>query len=216
MDDVFKFIDDHKLIANIRASEHEDAVQLAQAILSGGFKIIEVSMSVPQAPRLIESLTKSGTSEGVLVGAGSVTDGEVAQRAISAGAKFIASHFLDTAIVMVCKNSSVFTVQSAATPTEVMEAFHAGVDLIDLYPIESLGGPVFARRLKKALPVTRLMVSGGISCENLLEYFRAGVTAVEIGSALCDKALIRAHNWTEVTERAKQFQQKLESLKIAR
>lgn len=216
MEDIFKFLDENKLIANIRASEHDDAAQLVKAVLAGGFKIIEISTSIPQSPRLIESLVKNGAANGILVGAGSVTDGEMVQRAINAGAKFVACHFIDKQILTVCKNNGVFAIQSAATPTEAMEAFNSGVDLIDLYPIDSLGGTLFARRLKRALPISRLMVSGGITCENFLDYLRGGVSVVEVASAICDKSLIRAHNWQEVTERAKKFQQKLEALKVAR
>lgn len=212
MEDIFKIFDEHKLVANIRATEHEDAAQLAKAVLAGGFKILEISMSVPQAPRLIEALSKNG----VLVGAGSVSDGEMAQRAINAGAKFIASHFVDKIILTVCKNNNVFVIQGAATPTEAMDAFNSDVDLIDLYPIDVLGGPSFAKRLKRSLPITRLMASGGINCDNFLEYLKVGVNAVEVGSAICDKSLIRAHNWAEVTERAKKFQQRLETIKAAR
>jgi len=212
LEDIFKILDEHKLIANIRASEHEDAAHLAKAVLAGGFKILEISMSVPQAPRLIEALSKNGA----LIGASSVTDGEMAQRAINAGAKFISSHFVDKIILTVGKNNNVFVIQSAATPTEAMDAFNSGVDLIDLYPIDVLGGPGFAKRLKRALPITRLMVSGGVNCDNFLEYLRVGANVVEIGSAICDKSLIRAHNWAEVTERAKKFQQRLESIKAAR
>jgi len=214
LDDTFKFFDDHKLIGIVRASEHEDATSIARALIAGGFKLIEVSMSVPQAPRLIESLAKKENGNGYWVGAGTVTDGEAAQRAINAGAKFISSQFTDKAILTVCKNNNTFVIQGAATPTEVMEANALSVDLVNLYPIDSIGGSAFLKRLKRFC--SHLMVSGGVTCDNVLDYLHDGATAVAIGRAICEKTLIRAHNWHEITERAKKFQQKLESLKIAR
>ena len=218
MDETLKFFDDHKLIAVVRAGDPEDAGQVARAVLAGGFKLIEIAMTIPQAPRVIESLAKKegANGNGYLIGAGTVTGGEMAQRAVNAGAKFISSQFTDKSILTVCKNNSTFVIQGAATPTEVMEAHGSSVDLINLYPIDFLGGSAYLKRLRKVCQISRLMVSGGVTCENVLDYIRDGAAAVAIGRSICDKALIRAHNWQEITERAKKFQQKLESLKIAR
>ncbi len=211
MDDTFKFIDDHKLIAAVRVSDAEDAQQIAHAIIAGGFKILEIAFSTPQATKLIETFSKK---ESILVGAGNILDGEMAQRAINAGAKFISSPFTDKAILTVCKNNSTFVIQGAATPTEVMEAQGINVDLINLYPVDLLGGSAYLKRLRKTCNLSRIMASGGITCENVVDYIRDGAVAVTIGRALCDKTLIRAHNWQEITERAKKIQQKLESLKV--
>lgn len=216
MHELHKFFDDHKLIGIVRASEHEDAVNIARAVLAGGFKIIEISMNIPQAPKLIESLCKKEHGNGYLVGAGTVTDGEIAQRAINAGAKFVSSQFTDKAILTVCKNNNSFVIQGAATPTEVMDAIGLSVDLVNLYPIDLLGGASYAPRLKKFCPISKLMASGGVTCENVLDHIRTGVAAVAIGRAICDKQLVRSHNWQEITDRARKFQQKLDSLKVAR
>ena len=215
MDDIetLKFIDDNKLIAVIRASELEDANAIAKAVIAGGFKILEISMNMPHATKLIESLSKK---ENLLVGAGSVPDAEAAQRAISAGAKYISSRFTDKAIITVSKNAGVFVIQGAATPTEIIEAQSMHVDLISLYPVDLLGGSKFLKRVRKLGQTSKLMVAGGIDCENFLDYIRDGAVAVSIGGAICDKALIRAHSWQEITERAKKVQQKLESLKVAK
>lgn len=210
MDDTLKFIDEHKLIASIRASDPDDAQAIAKALAAGGFKMFEIPMTVPHAARTIETLAKK---EELFVGAGTVADGEVAQRAINAGAKFVASQFTDKTVITVCKNNNTLVIQGAATPTEVMEATALFVDLINLYPIETIGGPSFLGRAKKFCPSsTRFLVSGGVTCDNILDYIREGATAVTLGRVLCDKSLIRAHHWDEITERAKKIYQKLESL----
>ena len=214
LDDVLKFIDDNKLIAVVRTSDAEDASAVAHAILAGGFKVIEISMNTPQAAKLIETLSKK---ENVFVGAGSISDGETAQRAVNAGAKFISCHFTDKAILTICKNNSTLVIQGAATPTEIMDAQEIGADLINLYPIDLIGGSLFLRRIRKLFTgPSRFVVCGGVNCENFMDYLRDGAMALEIGSSLSDKALIRAHNWQEITERAKKFQQKLETLRVAK
>ena len=213
MDDPLKFIEEQKIVAVIRAGEHSDADAIAKALIDGGIRILEITPTVPQAIRLIESLAKL---DQILIGFGSVTDPEQAYRAMNAGARYVSCHYTDKNIFTVCKNNNAVVIQGAATPTEVMEAYHLGVDLIKIYPASSLGEAPYLNRLRRSFPFLKLIPSGGVTLENFLDYLKVGATACVVGRSLSDKSLIRAHQWSEVTERAKQFIQKLESLKVAR
>ena len=213
MDEALKFFEEQKLIAVIRASEHSDADAIAKALIDGGIRIIEITPNVPQSTKLIESLAKQ---DQVLIGLGSATDGEQAHRAINAGARYVSCHYTDKNILTVCKNNNAPVIQGAATVTEAIEAYNLGVDLIKIYPANFLGGAPFVKRLRHSFPFLKLVPSGGVDLENFLEYLKVGATACAVGRSLCDKALIRAHQWAEITERAKQFVQKLESLKVPR
>lgn len=213
MDDPLKFFEEQKIIAVIRAGEHSDADAIAKALIDGGIKIIEITPSVPQFTKLIENLAKLNQ---VLVGLGSATDGEQAYRAINVGAQYVSSHYTDKNIFTVCKNNNAVVIQGAATVTEAIEAYNLGIDLIKIYPINFLGEVPYINRLRRSFPFLKLVPSGGVTLDNFLDYIKAGATACVIGRNLCDKGLIRAHQWTEITERAKQFTQKLESLKVAR
>ncbi|MBI4394725.1 MAG: bifunctional 4-hydroxy-2-oxoglutarate aldolase/2-dehydro-3-deoxy-phosphogluconate aldolase [Candidatus Omnitrophica bacterium] len=213
MDDPIKFFEDQKIIAVIRANEHADAEAIAKALIDGGIKILEITPNIPQYTKLIESLSKQ---EGILVGFGSAVDGEQAHRAISAGARYVSSHYTDKNIFTVCKNNNVVVIQGAATVNEAMEAYHLGVDLVKIYPVNFLGEAPYVGRLRRSFPFLKLIPSGGVNLENFLDYLKVGSTACVIGRSLCDKSLIRAHQWPEITERAKQFVQKLEFLKVPR
>ncbi|OGW86217.1 MAG: hypothetical protein A3C35_02725 [Omnitrophica bacterium RIFCSPHIGHO2_02_FULL_46_11] len=213
MDEPLKFIEEQKIIAVIRASEHADAEAIAKALIDGGIKIIEISANVPQATKLIESLVKL---DQILVGFGSVTDPEQAYRAINSGAKYVSCDYTDKNIFTVCKNNNAVVIQGSATVTEVIEAYNLGIDLIKIYPANFLGEVPFLNGLKRSFPFLRLAPSGGVNLDNFLDYIKAGATACVISRSLCDKATIRAHQWSEITERAKQFTQKLESLKVPR
>ena len=213
MDESLKFFEDQKIIAVIRAGEHSDADAISKALIDGGIKIIEITPNVPQATKLIESLAKL---DQILVGFGSVTDPEQAYRAINSGAKYVSCHYTDKNIFTVCKNNNALVIQGAATVTEAIEAYALGVDLIKIYPANFLGEAPFVSRLRRSFPFLKLVPSGGVNFDNFLDYFKAGASACVVGRSLCDKALIRAHQWPEITERAKQFVQKLESLKVAR
>lgn len=210
MDETLKFFEENKFVAVIRTSSAEDAEELLKAATTGGIKIAEITMTIPQATRLIENWSKK---EGLLIGAGTVTDGEMAQRAINAGAKFLSSHYTDREVISVGKNNNSFLIQGAVTPTEAVDAWQQGADLVNVYPAQSFGGPSYLRFLKGPLPFIKLMAAGDVTLENAFDYLKYAC-AVALSHPFFDKALIRANNWAEITERARQLTQKLESLKI--
>lgn len=212
MDETLKFVEENKFVAVIRTSSNDDAEQMLQAVTAGGVRILEITMTIPQATRLIESWSKK---EGLLVGAGTVTDGEMAQRAINAGAKFVASHYTDHEVISVGKNNNVFLIQGAVTPTEAVNAWQMGADLIRVYPAEFFGGPPYLKTLKGPLPFLKLMASGGVTPENAFDYLKYAC-AVALDQSFFDKALIRSNSWSEITEKTRQLTQKLESLKVSK
>lgn len=212
MDETLKFFEENKFVAVIRTSSNEDAEELLKAVTEGGIKIMEITMAVPQATRLIENWSKK---EGLLVGAGTVTDGEMAQRAINAGAKFLASHYTDREVISVGKNNGTFLIQGAVTPSEAVNAWQHGVDLVNIYPAQFFGGPAYLKSIKGPLPFIKLMASGDITLENAFDYLRYAC-AVALSHPFLDKSLIRSNNWAGITEQARQLTQKLESLKVSK
>jgi 2-dehydro-3-deoxyphosphogluconate aldolase/(4S)-4-hydroxy-2-oxoglutarate aldolase len=212
MDETLKFFEENKFVAVIRTGSPEDAEEVLKAVTAGGIRIVEITMSIPQATRLLESWSKR---EGLLVGAGTVTDGEMAQRAINAGARFLTSHYTDRDVISVGKNNNAFLIQGAVTPTEAVNAWQMGADLVKIYPAEFFGGPAYLKALKGPLPFVKFMASGAITQDNAFEYLKYAC-AVSLNRGFFDKALIRTHNWGEITERARQLAQKLESLKVSK
>ena len=210
MDETLKFFEENKFVAVIRTSSNEDAETLLKAVTEGGIKIIEITMTVPQATKLIENWNKK---EGLLVGAGTVTDGEMAQRAINAGAKFLSSHYTDREVMSVGKNNNTFLIQGAVTPTEAVNAWQQGADLVNVYPAQFFGGPAYLKSLKGPLPFIKLMGSGEVTLENAFDYLKYAC-AVELSVSFYDASLIRSNNWAGITEKVRQLTQKLESLKV--
>jgi 2-dehydro-3-deoxyphosphogluconate aldolase/(4S)-4-hydroxy-2-oxoglutarate aldolase len=212
MDETLKFFEENKFAAIIRTSSAEDAEQMLNAVTSAGIKIVEITMTIPQAIRLVENWSKK---EGLLVGAGTITDGEMAQRAINAGAKFLSSHYTDREVMSVGKNNNTFLIPGAFTPTEAVNAWQMGADLVNIYPVEVLGGPAYLRSLKGPLPFVKFMASGEITLDNAFDFLKYAC-AVSLNHAFFDRSLIRSNNWTEIAERTKALTQKLESLKVTK
>ena len=211
-DETLKFFEENKFVAVIRTTSAEDAEEMLQAITHAGLKILEVAMTIPQSARLIENWSKK---EGLLVGAGTVTDGEMAQRAINAGAKFLTSHYTDREVVNVGKNNNVFLIQGAVTPTEAVNAWQLGVDMVSVYPAEFFGGPGYLRSLKGPLPFIKFLAAGAITFENAFDYLKYACAAA-LDHTFFDRALIRSNNWAGIEERTRLLTQKLESLKVSK
>src|SRR5688572_22368474 len=131
MDSNFKWFEDFKLVAVIRSGSAEDAERMIKAASAGGFKIFEISTQTPQALKLVESWSKK---EGFCFGVSSVQDGEAAQRAINAGARFLASGYTDPEIINVARSNDSFVISGAATPTEAFTAYQLGADMARIYP----------------------------------------------------------------------------------
>jgi 2-dehydro-3-deoxyphosphogluconate aldolase/(4S)-4-hydroxy-2-oxoglutarate aldolase len=111
------------------------------------------------------------------------------------------------------KNNNTFLIQGAVTPTEAVNAWQMGADLVGVYPAEFLGGPQYIKSLKGPLPFVKFLAAGEITLENAFEYLKYAC-AVALNQSFFDKALIRSNNWPEITERTRQLTQRLEALKV--
>lgn len=207
-----KMIEENKLIAVIRSSSPKDAEAMISAAMDGGFRIFEISLQTPQVIRFLETYSRK---EDFLFGAGSITDGEAAQRVINAGAQFVSTPYTDREVINVAKNNHTFVIQGALTPTEVIQAYEFGADAVMVYPVSYSGGPQYLRALRNAVPFRKLIAAGGVQLESVFEYLKDSI-AVCIKQSLFERPLVRQDNWKEITERARLFNRKLETIKNSR
>lgn len=170
------------IVAVLRASSVEEAKEKAMAIFEGGIKIIEVTFTVPNADSVIRELS-SLKEKGAWIGAGTVLDVDMCRKAIESGAQFIVSPHLDEDISKYCKEKGVFYMPGVMTPTEIVKALKLGHKILKLFPGEVLK-PTFVKAMKGPFPEVEFVPTGGVSLENLHEWFEAGVLAVGVGTAL--------------------------------
>ena len=192
------------LVPVVRAASADEAKQAIDAIKAGGVNVLEITMTVPGAVKVIEEVVKQFGSD-ALVGAGTVLDPETATDCLNAGAQFIVSPALNLDTIALCKSKDVPVMPGALTPTEVVTAWNAGADLVKVFPCGSVGGASYVKNLKAPLPNIKLIPTGGVSLKTAGDFIKAGASALGVGTDLVDIKAIREGNAQVVTERAKQF-----------
>lgn len=189
------------LVAVARTESANSAIPLVGALLAGGVNIVEFTLSHRSALGSLEQAADHW-GEQALLGMGTVLDPESARSAILAGARFIVSPSLNVGVIEMCRRYSIPVFPGALTPTEIVNAWQAGADVVKIFPA-SVVGPRYLRELKGPFPSMRFMPTGGIGADNLGDYLQAGAVAVGIGSNLVSPALVQAGDWTTITARAR-------------
>ncbi len=191
------------IIPAIRVSSAEDALFAAEAVSESAIPIVEVTMTVPGAVDVIRELTTH--HPGVLVGAGTLFHADKARRCLDAGASFLTTPGLDMEIVDFAMKSEVVIFPGALTPTEVSNAWKAGVDFVKVFPCFANGGPSYIQALKGPFAEVPLIASGGVNQMNAMDFIRAGAVALGIGRDLIHQDAIRRRERGWITELARRY-----------
>ncbi len=190
-----------KAIAVIRLNDAAKAIQVVEAIASGGVTIVEITLTTPDALNIISELS---TRANLLVGAGTVMSERDASESIERGARFIVTPILNLPLIDVAHRRGVPAMIGAMTPTEIYAAYKAGADVVKVFPAEVVG-TAFFKAVKAPLPQIKMMPTGGVTLANAGEWLSAGACAVGIGGALLDSKAIAANDFARLSENAKTF-----------
>lgn len=191
------------LVPVLRADSVAAAMALATAIAAGGVTVLEVTMTVPGALKVMRRLAEERPD--ILVGAGTVLDPETARMCILEGAQFVVSPALNHKTIEMCQRYSIAVLPGALTPTEIVSAWQAGADVIKVFPASAMGGAKYLKSIKAPLPQIELIPTGGVSLATAAEFLDAGAFALGVGADLADpKAMAEGHPEI-VTETARRY-----------
>ena len=200
---VLKSLQDIGLVPVLRAESVEQALVLAGAIADGGVTVLEITMTVPGAIQVMRKLAEQRPD--ILIGAGTVLDAETARMCILEGAQFVVSPALNFHTIEMCHRYSIAVLPGALTPTEVVNAWQAGADVVKVFPASALGGAKYLTALKGPLPQVKLIPTGGVSLATARDFLEAGAFALGVGSDLVDAKAVAAGKPEVVTESAKKY-----------
>ena len=201
--DVRRRIEEVGIIPAIRVSSTEDALFAAEAVSRGGIPIVEVTLTVPEAIKVISHVVQHAPE--VIVGAGSVLDAETARRCLDAGATFLTSDGLDPETVKFAVQQNVVVIPGALTPTDIIAAWKLGPDFVKVVPCGHVGGDSYIRDLKAMFPRVPLIAAGGVNQRTAFNFIAAGAVALGIGGELIPREAIRRRQPDRIAELARRF-----------
>lgn len=198
----------------VRAEKGDQLVEVAEALLAGGVEAIEVTFTVPAAHKVIERVAEK-LGDRICLGAGTVLDAETARIAILSGAHYVVSPHTNFDVITMCRRYSKPVMPGALTPTEVVNAWQAGADVVKIFPSD-LTGPGYLKALRGPLPHIRLMPTGGVTLETANEFLKAGACALGVGSALVDPKVVAAGDFKKIEDLASKFAKIVKDFRAAK
>lgn len=196
------------LLAVLRGPTPDLTYSMVEALVAGGVIGIEVTYTTPNAVEVVQGL-RQRFGDDILLGMGTLTELHQPVEAKQAGAAFIVSPVSDTDLVTAMVQSGLVVMAGALTPTEVLQAYRLGTDVVKIFP-GSLTGPSYIKALHGPFPYIPMMPTGGVEKDNIAVWFKAGAVAVGAGSNLCSFDLARAGKYDEITAIASDFRAEVE------
>ena len=188
------------LVAIIRGVTPDEVEDVAEALIEGGIRIIEVPLNSPEPLKSIKRLVRLA-GDRATVGAGTVLDPDDVIRIRDIGGEIIVSPHTDPAVIEAAVRSGLIAAPGYFTPSEAFTALRAGAQVLKLFPAEA-AGPVVVKAQRAVLPrETPLLVVGGVKPDNMTGYLDAGATGFGLGSNLYKPGMAA----TEVAANARAF-----------
>ena len=175
------------VIAVIRTNNPDDALLIARALNDTVVDAIEITLTVPNALEVIETLIIEGAER---IGAGTVRTVEQVKTVARIGGHFVVSPHSDREIIEAAVKNNLKVTPGAATPTEMMQAMAWGATSVKIFPIWAFGGLEYVKSVLEPLPDLPIVVSGGATPEEVKEYLKLGVKGVCLGGALWEQSIV--------------------------
>ncbi len=197
MNEVLEQFAKYGVVPVVVLDDAKDALPLADALLEGGLPLAEVTFRTDAAEESIRQMTKQHPE--MLIGAGTVLSAEQANRAVSAGAKFIVSPGTNPEVVEFCLDNNIPVTPGVCTPSEVEAGLGFGLDVLKFFPAEQTGGVAFIKAISAPYRNVKFMPTGGISPANLKDYLSCPAVLACGGSWMVKGQLIKDGNFAEIT-----------------
>ena len=187
--------------AILRVDDQSVARQAMDAAVRGGFRVVEFTLTIPGAYELIEEFA---ARPDLVVGAGTVLEPDQARAAVKAGARFLVSPVMDLDIIRLSLELGAVAVPGTSTPTEMLQAWRAGAQVLKLFPAAEKG-PDYVRACLGPMPFLRIFPTSGVTEGNAAEFLRAGAFGLGFVGPLFDPRSLSARNFDDIETRARRL-----------
>jgi len=167
------------------------SIRVLETLYESGIRVVEYTNRGKLALKNFKSLQKLAGKKfrDLILGLGTVLDSKMVSKGIEAGADFLVSPGYSDIIYKACLEQNIFWIPGCMTPSDLIQARESGISLVKLFPGNTIG-PGFVKSVKEVFPDLLFMPTGGVNNDNLQDWFRAGVSAVGIGSNLITKFIM--------------------------
>lgn len=182
----------------IKLKQDEDIVPYVRAMVEGGARVVEVTMTTPGVLEMFRALAEEFGDE-LSTAAGTVLDAAAAREAIAAGARVIVSPAVVPEVIATAHRYGAACYAGAFTATECLTAIQAGADMVKIFPA-AIAGPAYMTNLRMVYPEVNLIPSGGVSLENAADFIRSGACAVSGARNFFDREAVAREGLTWITD----------------
>lgn len=190
-----------QIVGVVREDSKEAAMAVADAFARNGIRILEITLTTPDAFELIAAMGQKYGHSDVIIAAGTVRSSNDAALARRAGAQVIVSPHTDVRVIEYAVENELLSIAGAATATEIIGAWEAGCDIVKIYPANTLGGPEFIRTIRGPIRDVPMLAGGIVPLDMIDGYLDAGCIAVNLGGTLAVPELVRTRQWEEIGRR---------------
>jgi 2-dehydro-3-deoxyphosphogluconate aldolase/(4S)-4-hydroxy-2-oxoglutarate aldolase len=198
---IYEMIRREKIIAIARGVKKGQIVNIAEALLAGGIKMLEVTCNTDGVLEMIGLLVEK-MGDKMVIGAGTVITKELAKKAVKAGAKFIIAPDVNPEVIGYCVEIDIAVLPGAATATEILAAKRYGAKMVKIFPASAIGID-YIKALRGPIDDVDFVAVGGVRPENMADFFAAGCIAVAAGESVVRKEFVEKGDWGAITEAAK-------------
>ena len=191
------------IVAVVRSPDGAQLVEVARALVDGGVRAVEITLTVPDALTVVRQV-RQALGDRILLGAGTVLDAHTARAALLAGAEYIVAPTVNPVVIRLCHRYDKLVMPGAFTPTEILTAWEAGADIVKVFPADVVG-PAFFKALRGPLPQIRLMPTGGVDLTTAAAFLQAGACCLGIGGQLVEPKAIAERNFDRIRDLARQY-----------
>lgn len=192
-------LQEQRAIAVIRSPELTMGLGMAEAVATGGMKLIEVTWNSEQPQELISQLR--ARLPHCIIGAGTILNMSQLQEAIACGAQFLFSPHCALRLLENAIAEKIPFVPGVLSPTEIVHAWQAGASAVKVFPIQAIGGADYIKSLQGPLGHIPLIPTGGVTIDNAQAMLAAGAIAIALSSNLFPPSLVREQNWQGIIHR---------------
>ncbi len=198
-----EIISTNKLVAIVRLDDLSIAKALSNALIEGGIRAIEFTLTNNDAVDTIAEI-RQVAGDHVAIGAGSVITAEQVWAVAEAGAQFVVSPVWKREVSSACRELDLPFMPGAFTPSEILHAWEWGASVVKVFPANHLGRR-YIKDVLAPLPHLRLMPTGGVNAENMREFLDNGAFALGVGSSLINNEAVADRDWDALRSNARRY-----------